>query len=262
MAQESFSMHGISNTNVRTATTHDARKEIIPTHAGFTKLPDAEIAGLPRLHSGWAIRDFEFSGTRLKLTLPCQPDTLLDDPNLQTASRDDDYMPYWGYLWPIAIPMAEAVLKAGWPAGTRVLELGCGVGLVSLAALAAGCHVTMSDYEPQALSVAAFNARRNDLQHFETARLDWRTPPSATYPVILGCDLLYEERNLVPILNLLDVMLESSGTCWLADGGRPHTAAFVSLAQHRGFEVEIHNLHSEVDGLPMSHGQLFVLSRL
>jgi predicted nicotinamide N-methyase len=240
---------------------HDVRKEIIPTHAGFTKLLDAENADLPRLHSGWAIREFEFSGTRLNLTLPFQPDTLLDDPHLQTASRADDYMPYWAYLWPIAIPMAEAVLKSGWPAGTRVLELGCGVGLVSLAALAAGCHVTMTDYEPQALAIAAFNARRNDLTHFETTCLDWRTPPTATYPVILGCDLLYEERNLVPILKLLDVMLEPSGTCWLADGGRPHTNAFVSLAHSRGFKVQVRDLHSAIVDSPVCRGQLFCLSR-
>jgi len=251
-----------SNSRTLMSMQHDARKEIIPAHAGFTKLLDTEIADLPRLHTGWGVRAFEFSGTRLKLTLPFQPDTLLDDPNLQTASRADDYMPYWAYLWPIAIPMAEAVLRAGWPAGTRVLELGCGVGLVSLAALAAGCHVTMTDYESQALAVAEFNARLNGLTRFETARLDWRTPPATTYPVILGCDLLYEERNLIPILELLDLMLDPSGTCWLADGGRSHTRAFVSLAQHRGFRVEVRDLHSEGDGLPICHGQLFSLSRL
>ncbi len=57
--------------------------------------------------------------------------------------------------------------------------------------------------------------------------------------MILGCDLLYEERNLQPIVSLLDVMLEPSGECWLADGGRRHAKAFWSLARERGYDIRM-----------------------
>ena len=67
-----------------------------------------------------------------------------------------------------------------------------------LAALARGHHVTLTDYEAKSVVVARHNARLNEFQQFEAFELDWRSPPAVTYPVILGCDLLYEKRNFVP----------------------------------------------------------------
>ena len=40
-------------------------------------------------------------------------------------------------LWPAAVPVADAMAK--WAPGRRVVELGCGTGLVSMAALVRAC---------------------------------------------------------------------------------------------------------------------------
>jgi predicted nicotinamide N-methyase len=153
------------------------------------------------------------------------------------------------------------VLNADWPSGARVLELGCGVGLVGVAARAKGCRVTMTDYDAKSVIVARHNARLNGFDDVEACELDWRTPPKETYPVILGCDLLYEQRNLVPILDLLDVMLEPGGLCWLADGGRSVAHQFWYLARERGYAVTMRDTEGREIMTPGFHYQLFELRR-
>lgn len=239
----------------------DSRKEIIPSEAtGF--FTAEETATLPKLSCGWAIRDYQFGHVAVRLTLPRQPDALLDDTEVRTANHDDDYMPYWAYLWPAAIAMSQQVVNARWAKGMEVLELGSGVGLVGLAALAVGCRVTMTDYDPQAVLVAAHNARLNGFADFDAQQLDWRHPPARQYPVILGCDLLYEERNLEPILNLLDVMLSPGGECWLADGGRRHVHRFLSLSRERGYEIRVFNAEGTELPAPSDQLQVFRMQKL
>ena len=238
----------------------DLRREINPATDGVISVP-ADVAELPQLPCGWVVREYTLGNRVLKLTVPAQPDALLDEREVLEANERDDYMPYWAYLWPAALHMSQAVMRATWPAGTRVLELGCGVGLVGLAALAQGCHVTMTDYDPKSVAVAQHNARLNQFQQFEAVELDWRSPPATTYPVILGCDLLYEQRNFVPILDLLDVMLEPDGICWLADGGRSVAHQFWYLARERGYAVTMRDHTGHEIDMPGLHYQLFELQR-
>jgi hypothetical protein len=103
--------------------------------------------------------------------------------------------------------LGGGVVAAGWSPGTPVLEIGAGIGLVGLAALSCGLKVTFSDYDPPAVALALRNARDNGLTDAEGMHLDWRQPPPLRFPVILGCDVIYEVRNHAPILDLLGRML-------------------------------------------------------
>lgn len=239
----------------------DTRREINPANEDATSLI-CDTTHLPSLPCGWIVREYIFGDHTLKLTVPDRPDALLDAPEVLAASDRDDYMPYWAYLWPAAIHMSQAVLKEEWPKGTRVLELGCGVGLVGLAARAKDCRVTMTDYEAKSVAAAQHNARLNGFDDVATFELDWRTPPNEKFPVILGCDLLYEQRNHVPLLDLLEIMLEPGGTCWLADGGRNVAHQFWYLARERGYAVTMRDSEGREIMMPGLHYQLFELRRL
>ncbi|MFO0892878.1 MAG: methyltransferase, partial [Isosphaeraceae bacterium] len=109
----------------------------------------------------------EFHGHGLVLTRPADPDRMLDDPGVHEWNRDDDYMPYWAYLWPGALLLAEAVAREAWdrvmPGGPPLvaLEIGCGIGLAGLVALRRGLRVCFSDYDPAALEFVARNAAGN-----------------------------------------------------------------------------------------------------
>ena len=133
--------------------------------------------------------------------------------------------------------------------------------MVGIAALAKGYRVSLTDYDAKSVEAARHNARLNGFSDFEAFELDWRHPPARTFPVILGCDLLYEQRHLTPILDLLDIMLEPGGTCWLADGGRKVAHQFWYLARERGYAVTMRDLEGREMATPGFHYQLFQLDR-
>ena len=194
---------------------------------------------LPEIPGGWTVQEIDVEGCTLRITLPAAPDAFLDDTDVLAASRRDDYMPYWPYLWSAANSMAKMVARAGWPPGTRVLEIGAGIGLVGLAALSRGLRVTFSDYQQTAVELGVHNARQNGFGDAEGILLDWREPPSQRFPVILGCDVVYETRSHKPILDFVDSVLSEGGICWFGDPGRQHARAFIDQARERHFSVDL-----------------------
>ena len=215
-------------------------------------LDSGAAAPLPDIPGGWTTRTIDLDSLRLELTLPACPDAFLDDPQVLAEHDVDGYMPYWPYLWPAALAMSRRVLAADWPPGLHALEIGAGVGLVGLVAAACGLDVTLSDYRQTAVDLAVENARRNTLA-VRGRLLDWRTPPENTsFPLILGCDILYETRNHAPILRLLETVLAPGGRAWIGDAGRQHAAAFVELARGHGFVVEL----SDAAGRPLTEPQV------
>lgn len=197
------------------------------------------MSTLPDIPGGWTTRCIEAAGRSFQITLPASPDAFLEDRAVLEASRRDDYMPYWPYLWPAALPMGEAVARADWPAGAEVLEIGAGIGWVGLVALSRGYRVTITDYQATAVELALFNARANGFADARGEVLDWRQPADRRYPVIVGCDVLYEVRNHAPILDLLDRMLEPRGAAWFGDAGRQHASPFIREAMERGYSVAL-----------------------
>jgi predicted nicotinamide N-methyase len=210
-------------------------------HSRLTTHP----ALLPIVPGGWTKRVVDLGSHSFELALPADPDAFLDDPRVLAEHEVDGYMPYWPYLWPAAIAMARCVLSAGWPAGLPTLEIGAGVGLVGLAAAAAGCAVIVSDYRQTAVDLAVHNARRNGLDSVSGLLLDWRSPPPLPrFRRILACDVVYETGNHAPILDLLERVLTRDGVAWIGDAGRQHASAFIAAARQRGFSVRL----SDADG--------------
>jgi len=194
---------------------------------------------LPPVPGGWTTQSIDLGWSTIELTLPAVPDKFLDDPDVLEANRRDDYMPYWSYLWPASGPMAKALIHADWPSGTPILELGSGIGLVGLAALARGWDVTFSDYDETSLELCRQNALRNHLPEPTLLKLDWRQPAAQQFPVILGCEVIYERRNHEPILDLLDQMLAPGGVCWIGDPGRTQAPRFLDSAAARNWQITL-----------------------
>ncbi len=160
-------------------------------------------------------------GRTFVIQRPQESKHLLDDHAVQAAFREDEYLPYWTELWPAARMLARVVLREPWPPGLEALEIGCGLGLPGIAALAAGLQVTFSDCDTTALHFAAENARLNGFSSFRTLELDWRHPPANLQTsVLLGSDLLYELRNLDPLVALIQKVLRPDGLCLLTDQDR------------------------------------------
>jgi predicted nicotinamide N-methyase len=166
---------------------------------------------------------------------PEQADHLLEHPAVRSAFAADEYMPYWTDIWPAARMLAKAILREPWPTGQEALEVGCGLGLPGIVALSVGLRVTFSDYDATALHFAAENARLNGLDDFRVLQLDWRCPPEGLrVPVVLAADLIYELRNVEPLVKLLKTVLAPGGLCLLTDQDRvPSLTLRGSLTEHR-----------------------------
>ena len=164
--------------------------------------------------------------TTFKITYPGDADRLLDHPSTHRAFNTDDYMPYWAELWPSAQMLGEALLQQSWPAGLTALEIGCGVGLPGVVALSLGMQVIFSDYDATAVEFAAQNARDNGFSNFETLPLDWRVPPDLQVPLILAADVIYEERNIPPLVAFIQAVLAADGTCLVSDPDRSTRGGF------------------------------------
>jgi predicted nicotinamide N-methyase len=149
---------------------------------------------------------------------PARSDHLMDQPAVRSAFAADEYLPYWAELWPAARMLAKVILCEPWIAGTEALEIGCGLGLPGVVALSVGLRVTFSDYDPTALRFAVDNARLNGFSDFKMLQLDWRRPPEdLKVPVLLASDLVYEQRNVEPLVNLIARALAPGGICLLTD---------------------------------------------
>jgi predicted nicotinamide N-methyase len=117
--------------------------------------------------------------------------------------------------------------------GMRIVELGAGLGLPSLAAALRGAEVLATDWADDAVALLRANAERNHIPlRVECVR--WDEPVElvarAPYDLVLGADLLYESRNAAQLLDLLPQLGQE---IVFADPGRPFAKGFL---QH--FEVE------------------------
>lgn len=159
-------------------------------------------------------------GRAFLIDRPVESDAMLDHPAMRQALAED-HMPYWADLWPAARMLAKWIMRQAWPPGLRALEVGCGLGLAGLAALARGLHVTFSDYDATAVEFACANARLNGFTDFDGMQMDWRRPPDGvTYPVVLASDLIYQASNVEPLVGLIKRVLAPAGVCLLTDQDR------------------------------------------
>jgi predicted nicotinamide N-methyase len=181
------------------------------------RLPETPLTALgPIVHESVIVEGREFVIAR-----PSGSDRLLDHTFVQSAFADDEYMPYWTDLWPAARMLAKVVLRETFSPGMEALEIGCGLGLPGIACLSMGLHVIFSDYDATALRFAADNARANGFDNFRLLHMDWRDPPTTLrVPLILASDLIYELRNVVPLVTLIKRLLAPAGLCLLTDQDR------------------------------------------
>jgi predicted nicotinamide N-methyase len=104
-----------------------------------------------------------------------------------------------------------------------VVELGCGLGLPSLVAAARGARVTATDWAEDAVDLLQGNAARNGLE-LAVERRDWRDPWPARFDLALAADVLYERRNVEP---LVERLVQIAPVALLALAGRPYERTFL-----------------------------------
>ena len=159
----------------------------------------------------------------MTLLRPPSADELIDEE----AFGEDEFLPYWAELWPSGVALARVVAQLDLH-GKRVVEIGAGLGLPSLAAALRGADMLSTDWAEDAIALLRENATRNGVV-LRAERVRWDEPApllaGSPWDLVLGADLLYEQRNAERLLQLLPQL---GGEILLAEPGRPFAAAFLA----------------------------------
>jgi predicted nicotinamide N-methyase len=177
-------------------------------------------------------QSIELPSGELRVFQPEEAAELPDDGPVEWAP----VAPYWAVLWRSGVALARE-LEALALRNRRVVELGCGLAVPSLAAARAGAEVLATDASAEALALAGRNARENGVR-VETAAVDWAEPGELVsrgpFDLVLAADVLYERASVAPLLSLLPRLAPEA---WIADPGRPAAGAFLEEASRR-WDVE------------------------
>lgn len=215
---------------------------------------ESQLATLHTLATG----EVRLRGVHHELVRPADAEALINEEDFAM----DERLPYWADLWPSATVLAEH-LAAMAGDGRALLELGCGLGLVSAAAAAAGFEVTATDYYADALPFAALNAWRIAGRAITTGHLDWRSLPEGlgTFDLVVASDVLYEREYAPLVAEVLARTLRPGGTGWVADPGRVAIGAFVEECNARSLAVERHAEVGFEDGAQRQRIALYRIER-
>lgn len=184
------------------------------------------------------------STTRRHLLWAGQPfllDWIAPDVALETLDPRDyetgDRNPYFGAMWPAAKGLCEWLVQQGRLDGTSVLDLGCGPGVVGFTAARLGARVTLGDLLPEALDLAAANARRNGVA-VDLMQIDLRRPPrDRAFDLVIASDMLYEPWLPPALAAALPAVLAENGRALVSDSMRPPGDRFAALACAAGLAV-------------------------
>jgi predicted nicotinamide N-methyase len=194
------------------------------------------------------VRGIKLPGGEVFIVRPDDWEALRDEEG--AAARP---IPYWARLWPSAEALARALARKPPGPGTKVIELGCGLGLPSIVAARGGAAVTATDGHEDAVAFAAHCLALNE-QEATVIRADIANDADALaelgpFDLVLAADVLYTVANADALLLILPRLLEPNGEVWLADpdraGGRRFLAAARSLFHlqtHDDGDVKLHVL--------------------
>jgi len=169
--------------------------------------------------------------------------SILKPANSDDLIREEDFvkderLPYWADVWPSSLILAGKLLGLK-GRGKTALELGCGVGLSTLAATTAGYDVLSTDYYEDALDVTRANVFRNLGKLARTRLVDWRHFPDdlGRFDLVFASDVLYEQEyaELLPVI--LDRVLVQGGIALIADPGRVAAPVFVEACAQNGLAI-------------------------
>ncbi len=207
----------------------------------------SELAALDQAFT-LGVEEVNVGGWRVRLEKPRNADDLISEEEF----AQDERLPYWADLWPSAESLAKYLVartpteivgaRAGAevpeepPGPRRALELGCGIGLVTIAAMRAGFAVTGTDYYEDALRFTARNAWANVGAEPATRMVDWRAFPAdlGVFDLVLAADVLYERPYSRLVASAVARSLAPTGVALIADQGRVGLEEFLAAVTELG----------------------------
>jgi predicted nicotinamide N-methyase len=135
--------------------------------------------------------------------------------------------PLWAKIWRASWVLADHLAAMPVAAKKQFLELGAGVGLVSIVAASFGHQITMSEYDYDALQFARANALINDCPGLPVVELDWNRPQLPDrFDYIVASEVIYKKEDCRSLMKLLKSGLKPDGEVILAGEMRKSSMDF------------------------------------
>jgi predicted nicotinamide N-methyase len=157
--------------------------------------------------------------------------------------------PLWAKIWQASWVLADHLAATPVAAKKQLLELGAGIGLVSIVAASFGHRITMSEYNHDALQFARANALINDCPELPIVELDWNRPKlPGRFDYIVASEVIYRKEDCRPLIKLLKACLKPDGEVILAGEMRKSSMDFYrELANLFNIKVQKKVLRSDDD---------------
>ena len=153
-----------------------------------------------------------------------RPFRILTPSSLESFVDPDDlfhHFPLWCKLWEASRILAAFLSHKPVEPRKQLIEIGAGLGLVSIAAAAAGHDITLTDYNLHALEFARANAHINGLPQLAVQRLDWNRPDlDRKFDLLVGSEVIYKKQDFEPLIRLFQHALQPHGEIILASEAR------------------------------------------
>jgi SAM-dependent methyltransferase len=183
----------------------------------------------------------------LQFLRPHNPDDVLDSLPEEVYEKDR-FLPYWAEQWPSSEVMHSFLQSQSVAAHEKIIELGCGLGIISALASHYSTTVVATDISFDALIFAKTNIELNHGQP-KVCCMDWRRPPfKPTFNLLIASDVLYEARWIDPVLACCSQLLLPGGKAWIADPCRSFWKTFKQRAADSGFMCHVMTNEKTGDG--------------
>jgi predicted nicotinamide N-methyase len=153
--------------------------------------------------------------------------------------------PIFGVVWPSSIVLANFMLDYDF-ANKRILEIGCGIGLVSLLLNSKHADISATDIHPEAGKYLEKNTILNHGKAIPFERASWNDLDTTLgkFDLVIGSDLLYEKESINSLANFINMHTRINSDVIIIDPGRGNHAAFSKKMVSLGYS---HNQKKTTD---------------
>jgi predicted nicotinamide N-methyase len=147
----------------------------------------------------------------------------------------------FGNIWPSGMILADLMQHYDL-ADSRVLEMGCGLGLASLVMQRRGADVTASDYHPMAADFMLKNSNLNQMLPLNFEVCDWANTEDQAlgqFDLMIGSDVLYEPNHAILLSKFIDRHAQKPVTVIIIDPDRRQQREFSVAMEKLGFTFNV-----------------------
>ena len=224
--------------------------------AELEDLEGAELVEALEQRFATVVNDVDVGNRTFSILRPRNSDDLIREEDFVK----DERLPYWADIWPASTVLAGhlvSLARRGVRRNRKGLELGCGVGLVTTAAMIADYDMLATDYYIDALAFTRANAWRETGKSPEARMIDWRAFPREVsgFDLILASDVLYEKEYARLLPGIFKRALAPGGMVIVADPGRIGVPEFMTACKDQGLAIrskvthpfDVGEIHQKID---------------